>query len=156
MHVLVVCDDSYEEEEEEEEEQEEGGDDDLDCLAPTPKRCKLAKEKALEASLHSGLYPTFEGIEGPFQDIPPNDNNALEYLQFLWPASLCKLIAVKTNRYVNQRGVANWQQTDSSEVWKFLGIVVLMGTHRLPHIRDYWSRDPFLGVQYEPQRPLFS
>ena len=111
--VCVVCTpfavsgDSYEEKEEEEE-------DELDCLAPTPKRCKLARERALTASLLSGLYPTFGGIQGPFQDIPPDENNALEYLLYHLPTSLCELIAVETNRYAQQRGVASWQQTRTS------------------------------------------
>ena len=89
---FAVSGDSYEEEEEEEEEE----DDELDCLAPTPKRCKLARERALKASLLSWLYPTFGGINGQFQDIPLNDNNALKYLLYLWPTSLCELIAVET------------------------------------------------------------
>ena len=37
---FAVSGDSYEEEEE----------DELDCPAPTPKRCKLARERALKAS----------------------------------------------------------------------------------------------------------
>ena len=35
---------------------------------------------------------------------------------------------------------------DVDEVWTFLGIVVLMGIQRLPHIRSCWSKDPLLGI----------
>ena len=82
---FALCGDSYDEEEEEEEEEE---DDELDCLAPPPKRCKSAWERALKASLLSGLYPIFGGIQSPFKHILPNDHNALEYLLYLWPTSL--------------------------------------------------------------------
>ena len=43
-------------------------------------------------------------------------------------------------------GVCNWQTTSTAEVWTFLGSIILMGIHRLPHICNYWSRDSFLDV----------
>ena len=149
-------DEEEEEDEEDDEEGEEEGnletdeessdDDALDGAAPTPKRRKFARDKALEASLGSGLYPTFQGIHGPAQDLNPKDNDALEYLRLLWPESLCELIALETDRYANQKGVTNWVSVSVSEVWSFLGIVILMGVHRLPRIRNYWSKDCFLGI----------
>ena len=99
-------DEEEEEDEEDDKEGEEEGnletdeessdDDALDGAAPTPKRHKFAQDKALEASLGSGLYPTFQGIHGPAQDLDPKDNDALEYLRLLWPESLCdwRLIVV--------------------------------------------------------------
>ena len=143
------------EEEDDEEREEEGNletdeessdDDALDGAAPSPKRHKFAQDKALEASLGSGLYPTVQGIHGPAQDLDPKDNDALEYLRLLWPESLCELIALETDRYANQKGVTDWVNVSVSEVWSFLGIVILMGVHRLPRIRNYWSKDSFLGI----------
>ena len=58
--------DEEEDEEDDEEGEEEGNletdegssdDDALDGAAPTPKRHKFARDKALEASLGSGLHP---------------------------------------------------------------------------------------------------
>ena len=115
----------------------------LDGAAPTPKRGKFAQAKA---SLGSGLYPTFQGLHGPAQDLAPNDNNAFEYLVLLWTESLCELIALETDRYANHKGVSEWQSVSVAEVWSFLGIVILMGIHRLPGIRNYWSKDCFLGI----------
>ena len=50
-------------------------------MAPTPKRRKLAREKALKVSLQSGLYLTFRGIEGPSCDVDPGDSSAREVWQ---------------------------------------------------------------------------
>ena len=119
---------------------------DLKGTAPTPKRRKLAREKALKNSLESGLYPMFEGIEGPSHDANPGDSNALDYLSLLWPATLCELIALETNKYALQRGVAKWRDVSTAEIWTFLGIVILMGIKRLPRISNDWSRDSFIGV----------
>ena len=139
-----ICDE--EEEEEESEQSEEEDESDLEGMAPTPKRRKLARGKALKVSLQSGLYPPFRGIEGPSRDVDPGDSSAMDYLLLLWPSSLCELIALESNRYALQRGLANWRNTSPSEVWTFLGIVVLMGIRRLPRIKNYWSKDCFLGV----------
>ena len=90
-------DDKEEEDEEEEKEEEEMGSD-LEGMAPTPKRRRLANNIAFTASLKSGLYPESLAIHGPSQDLNPNDNSALDYLLLLWPASLCDLIADETDR----------------------------------------------------------
>ena len=71
-------------------------------MAPTPKRHKLAREKVLKVSLHSGLYPKFRGIEGPTHTIYPVDSTAMDYLLLLWPSNLFELIAT----YALQRGLA--------------------------------------------------
>ena len=100
----------------------------------------------LRIRLWNGLYTTFQGIHGPAQDLNPKDKDVLEYLRLLWPESLCDLIALETDRYANQKGVTDWVSVSVSEVWSFLGIVILMGVHRLPRIRNYWSKDCFLGL----------
>jgi len=66
-------------------------------------------------------------------------SNELAFVQLVWPTSLCELIAVETNRYAKQNNCPKWVDVSTDEVWILLGIVVLMGIHRLPQIKDYWS-----------------
>ena len=103
---------------EEEEEDSSDEEEDLDGLAPTPKRRKLAQAKGLSAALSSGLYPLFEGIKGPSQDLPPRENSTFDYLRLLWPVCLCELIATETGRYVHQRGIRDWQSVSVAEIWE--------------------------------------
>ena len=83
-------------------------------------------------TLHSGLYPTFKGIEGSLNRLDPTSNSAFEYLQQLWPCSLCELIALEINRYAMQKGRSKWNNTTTAEIWKFQ----FLG---LPVLRDYMS-----------------
>ena len=55
-----------------------------------------AQEEALKASLYSGRYPTFQGVEGPTNDLDPTTSSAFEYLEIVWPNSLCELMALDT------------------------------------------------------------
>ena len=119
---------------------------DLDGMAPTSKRRKFAQRTALHASLHSGRYPHFLGVHGPTHNLNPCVSNAMEYLLLLWPASLCELMAVETDRYAFQKGASSWQSVSLPEIWMFLAITILMGIKRLPRISNYWSRDSFIGV----------
>ena len=73
-------------------------DDSIEGAAPTSKNRRCAREEGLNASLHSGLYPTFKGIEGSVNRLDPTSNSAFEYLQQLRPCSLCELIALETYR----------------------------------------------------------
>ena len=75
-------------------EEEFGDEEDLVTLVPTPKRSKLTQAKGMSTALS---YSPFEGIKGPFQDLPPQENSTFDYLQLLWPVSLHKLIASETN-----------------------------------------------------------
>ena len=52
---------------------------------------------------------------------------------------VCAKVAHQNNR-------PKWVDVSTDEVWIFLGIVILMGIHRLPQIKDYWSMDSLLGV----------
>ena len=45
-----------------------------------------------------------------------------------------------------QKGRSKLNNTTTAEIWKFLGISILMGIHRLPRINNYWSRDKFFGL----------
>ena len=73
-------------------------------------------------------------------------SSAFEYLEIVWPSSVCELMALETNRYAVQKGVSNWGNTTIAEMWTYLGIILLIGINRLPRIKNYWSRDKFMGV----------
>ena len=106
----------------------------------------MCSELGLKHSLNSGLYPEFLGTEGPVDNCSPDSNNALDFLLMLWPESLTSLIASETNRYARQKNHSNWVDVTTDEIWTFLGIIVLMGIHRLPRVANYWSKDSFLGI----------
>ena len=142
----IYLPDCREEELEAESDEEEEEEEDYAVMAPTPKRRKLASQIGLDASLKSGLYPEFLGVEGPVESHDPDRNNALDYLLLLWPESLTSLIAAETNKYACQNKRRNWVDVSTEEIWTFLGITILMGVHRLPRIRNYWSTNSLLGV----------
>ena len=84
---------------------------------------------------------------------PPNQ--ALDYVQLLWPTTLCELIAIETNRYAFQRHVRDWTPTNEDEIWAFLGTIVLMGYHTLPSFEWYWSNKKFSEVPALQKRMTF-
>ena len=92
----------------------------IEGATPTPKRRRVARDAGLAASLSSGHYPVFLGMHGPSQDLNPKDSSPFHFLSLLWPASLCTLIAMETNRYVCQKRAPNWHDTGTSEIWTFL------------------------------------
>ena len=85
-------------------------------------------------------------MHGPSQDLNPKDSSPFDFLSLLWPASLCTLIAMETNRYACQKRAPNWHDTGTSEIWTFLGVILLMGIKRLPRIQLYWAGDDFVSV----------
>ncbi|CAM4832794.1 unnamed protein product, partial [Rotaria magnacalcarata] len=60
---------------------------------------------------------------------------------------LIKLITDQTNIYGKQRCVEkgedakNWKEINENQIHAFLGLLFIMGFHKLPRIRDYWSQD---------------
>ena len=52
---------------------------------------------------------------------------------------LLLLLKTKSERYAEQNGRV--VQTTLEELSVFLGINILMGIHKLPKMRDYWSVD---------------
>ena len=76
------------------------GDDDLsdqEGMAPVPKWWRPAREVALQLLLVSGFYPQFSGCEGLSQLLVPSENKELEFMQLVWPTSLCELRANKSD-----------------------------------------------------------
>jgi len=41
----------------------------------------------------------------------------------------------------NGEDVTKWKEVDENQVYAFLGILFIMGFHKLPRMRDYWSQD---------------
>ena len=56
---------------------------------------------------------------------------------------LLLLSKTESERYAEQNG--RMFQTTLEELCAFLGINILMGIHKLPKMRDYWSVDEGLG-----------
>ena len=118
----------------------------MEGLPATRRNQRFASAVGLQHSLASEDYPEFLAMEGPANNLDPCVNSELDFVRLLWPTALCSLIADETNRYAFQKKRKQWVNTSTSEIWTFLGIVILMGIHRLPRIRDYWSTNTLLGV----------
>ena len=68
-----------------------------------------------------------------------------EFFEAMFGSDTFDHIAQQTNLYAAQAG-ASWDPTCGSEMKLFIGIILAMGVHRLPHLHDYWSKHPLLGV----------
>ena len=62
---------------------------------------------------------------------------------------LITLIKTESERYAEQSG--RTFQTSTAEISAFLGINILMGIHKLPSMKDYWSVEEGLGNILSPK-----
>ena len=105
---------------------------------PATKECTLAEEGIVNIELeHPSPLQVFSetiGLEG-----------------------LLTLIKTESERYAEQNGRVF--QTTTEELSAFLGINLLMGIHKLPSVKDYWSVEEGLGnplIQKAMTRTCFS
>lgn len=89
-------------------------------------------------------HPLFTRRTGR-QLILNKDDHPHEFFEAIFGSDTFDHIATQTNLYASQSG-ATWEPTSGAEVKAFLGILLAMGIHRLPFLRDHWSQHPLLGA----------
>ena len=113
----------------------------------TEKRIKDCYANYWRTRDWNDLYPEFLGESGPVDKTNPLEHDALDFLRLVWGREVCEWLSVETNRYAQQKGVSNWEQTNGDEMLAFLGALLLMGYHRLPTFELYWSSNEYVGVR---------
>ena len=108
---------------------------------------------AVDADRETFVPPDFEYESGPNFELPPHAREVEYFYKFLSP-ELIKVAVRETNKYAtfHQQNIAKsinkrWKRVDFSDMSAFIGMLVVMGVHRLPSLEDYWSSDIFLQVQ---------
>ena len=103
----------------------------------------------LETTIHifSTSFNHFDGHALGSSDI----NKPIDSLFKFMIRDMIELMIDETNIYVKQRyaqtgkSIAEWKEVDESQLLAFLGLLFIIGFHRLPSIRDYWSQDRNFG-----------
>lgn len=75
-----------------------------------------------------------------------NNINPIDIFDKFFTQDVIDLMVKQTNiygkeKYLAQQPPNNWQKVDTSIIRSFLGLLIIMGLHRLPRIDDYWSRN---------------
>lgn len=122
------------------------------CVGPVPRfdftECEWTKNTKGDFSKH---YGRFTQNVGPTTTLP-STATALEFFKLLFSMNIVNKIVLETNKYAKQQFEASgkdfalYKPVTTEEIMVFLGIVIAMGIHRLPSVRDYWSNDWVLGV----------
>jgi hypothetical protein len=64
----------------------------------------------------------------------------------IWGEDTAQFIADQSNLYAAQKGSNDWVNTNGEEMQSFIGMLIAMGIHKMPCIKDYWSHHALLGV----------
>jgi hypothetical protein len=90
----------------------------------------------------STLPPTNGPSIANARNIPPGSTSVLHFFQLLFNATILAMIVTSTNIYGNAHVSKQvWQDVNTVEINKFIGIVLYMGILRQPDFKSYWSRD---------------
>lgn len=65
----------------------------------------------------------------------------------IFTSEIFELLAANTNSYALNQQAKEWKETTGPKIQIFMGLIIWMGTMRLPSVRDYW--DTSNGDQYE-------
>ena len=98
----------------------------------------------------------FKEYVGIRHGLDPTEAIAKDYFDLIFKPVTVDVITNETNRYAGQcistKPDAEWYETTSEEMRAYLGLVIIMGIHRLPSLKHYWSADPILGVYWNRLR----
>lgn len=90
---------------------------------------------------------------GPAFPLGP-DAKEIDYFYQIFDVQLISYLVRATNRYAQQRRWENpketktkWYPVTVAEMKAFLGILIIMGYNKQPHVIHYWSTDDDLGNQ---------
>ncbi|XP_061706678.1 piggyBac transposable element-derived protein 4-like [Cydia pomonella] len=103
--------------------------------------------------------PNFEEFtENCKINIPDDAVTPEDYYNLFVTKDIIAKMVVETNNYAQKFIAGNqvkpksrvraWIPTDQEEMKKFLGVIMVMGLVKLPHINDYWSRKSIYRNQY--------
>ena len=72
--------------------------------------------------------------------------NPIDVFNEFFTKEIIDMIVTQTNIYGKQMILGNnsttkWEEVTENTIRSFLGLLIIMGLHRLPHIRHYWSRN---------------
>ncbi|XP_070548371.1 piggyBac transposable element-derived protein 4-like [Ptychodera flava] len=94
----------------------------------------------------------FNGDEsGPFHDLGCTGDQ-LDFFRLFMTDDFLDHLVRETNKYAQfkqdrlQKVDADWSPVDRNEMKAYFGVIILMGIHSLPEIRDFWSTDDRLHV----------
>ena len=81
---------------------------------------------------------------------------ATDIFHLVWPTNIYSMLAEQTNIFAKQKQQQNnsdtskedkyWHETDSDEIQTYIGLLIGMSLHTLPHPHHYWCSDPLLHV----------
>ncbi|KAJ8887126.1 hypothetical protein PR048_013341 [Dryococelus australis] len=98
-------------------------------------------------------------------EIPPRSNKTfsktskeINFFSVIIECDTIPHIVKQTHLYASQdhhygndnskpRKIQNWVDTSSEEIRAFFAILIIMGIHQRPHLCNYWSTDPIVGVE---------
>lgn len=63
----------------------------------------------------------------------------LDFFLLFLPLSLLQYVATCTNTYAASKNAVNWDPTNASELYCFIGLLIYMGIDHLPRLPMYWS-----------------
>lgn len=75
------------------------------------------------------------------------DDDEIEYFNKIWDDEMNAKIVEETNLYAREKQSKNWVDVTVPELKAFFGCLIIMGIHRLPSLKCYWSSNPLLHVE---------
>lgn len=65
------------------------------------------------------------------------------FLQF-FDEEIMEMLVVNTNMYAHQNNIV--VDISKQQIYRFIGILILSGYHKVPHVEHYWSTQQTLGI----------
>lgn len=70
----------------------------------------------------------------------------IDYFEKIFDSSVINKVVEETNIYAEQTQSTNWTELTGEELKAYIGCHIIMGIHKLPNVKAYWSSDPMLRV----------
>ena len=113
-------------------------------------------EEALEQNWSQKFI---QDTNSPWQEVKGHTNivftktiKPIDVFEKFFTKGVVDLMVKYTNIYGKQRSLAqkrtsDWQQVNENTIHSFLGLLIIIGLHRLPRIRDYWRRNKIFHTE---------
>lgn len=74
------------------------------------------------------------------------ETDEIGYFEKMFDEAVISKVVEQTNIYAEQKQSKNWTDITADELKAYIGCHIIMGIHKLPNLKAYWSSDPLLRV----------